>query len=406
MSTQLRLYAKYYRSMDCMTLPDFFEARVTSYEEKERFINDDGVELFFTFVVVLPSLTCIIFLCYVVAIRKHLENVLKKSDHYSSQAALVCVSLTYTLYVVIMDTVAVIVEGIEERMTTFLIFLVILEYMLLFLHTIVLIILSCYFWKYGSEQHNLNADEGKLSHDKVKSWFVILGLIPPLVCLSAHIGIIIEGWASLPNHGKAVMLFYSLSFIYLFVSFKKVYLMLKAFKDLCLNQDNNQQQKNSYEKINSTDQKKPNTGLDFIVIVIEMLTGTPILVGILMYIAYGFTVFPVLQSTDDAITYVYNLGRIAFVFAIFLLTYIAVYRTSGSIVSENVLKFWKHFYEDSNTNSLQNLIESDADEANALSAALVFHLLEWKKNEDDNGRYETLLNNIVGSKKKVNGGKD
>ena len=97
-SLQLRLYAKYYRFHNCMILPDVFEARVTSWEQKDRFFKDDGVYFLFSFVIFLPFAACIIFVCYVIGQHNHLKKLFKKSDHYSSHAALVCVGQTYSLF--------------------------------------------------------------------------------------------------------------------------------------------------------------------------------------------------------------------------------------------------------------------------------------------------------------------
>ena len=387
-SMQLRLYAKYYRSTDFMILPDGFEARVSSFQHNERFIDDNGVLLFFTFFVALPIVGCSILACYVIGMRKHLKNLLEKSDHFSSQAALLCVSQTYTIYVAIMDTLAVSSEGITDYMKGFIGSIVALEYLsfasIIF---IFFLILCC--------EHSNQCD----CLIKVKLWFVIVGLIPPLVCLSSHIGVIIEGWASLPNHGRAVMLFYSVSFIFLFISFKKLYLMLVALKAL-----RKSETEQGYQPMGS----KKSHGLDFCVILVEMVIGI-VFVGVLVYFARGLILFPVLESADDAITYIYAFGSIGFLFVIFLLTYVVIYKTSGGIFSENVVKFWKYFYDHNSTNSSQNsiedpCIESEADKVNALSAALLFHVLEWNNNTIEKKRYDKLLLNILGRKEDGDGG--
>ena len=407
-----------------MILPDGFEARVSSYQERDRFINRNGVKIILTFAIFLPIAVSIFFSCYVWGIRHWLVTFLEKSDYYSTQAALVCVGQTYTLYVAIMDTLAVSTEGIAESMKPIIIILIFIEWILFSLILIIVIILTseccshvpCTKW--------------------LRLWFVIVGLFPPIVCLSSHLGIIIEGWASIANHGTAMMLFYSLSFIYLFVSFKKVYLVVADLNSItcaevkqCVKSHKTSLAEVCHKRtpqeiplLSSTDEglasltraesektNEHNSGLNFRIILFEMLIGIPFLGGVLVYIAIGFTTFPVL-GTDDAITDVYNFGRIAFIFAIFLLTYVVFHQTSSGIVSENVIKFWKYLYEDSAKPTeklvVELHIESDGDQANALSAALLFSLLQWKPGRGEENRCKELLLEIVGKKESSGGDGD
>ena len=266
-------------------------------------------------------------------------------------------------------------------------------------------------------------------------------------------GIIYEG------HGTAMMLFYSVSFLYLFVSFRKMYLVAKVFKEKCpgrlkkarkqcreqpqsasemvtfakghptygaitetricvekeqKNQDlaeaederpgSPTQAEEPKEDPGPLPQEEVMNGLDFCVILFEIVLAMPLLSFFLVSIAVGFTKLPFLQGTDNVITYIYNFGRIAFLFAIFLLTYMAIHQTSNSLVSENVMKFWKYFYDDSDKKNAQKLredldIESDADKANALSAALLFQLLQSPQGGGEEDHYKNLLLEVVGKKK-------
>ena len=55
MLLQLRVYAKYYTNLGNLVFPDGFEARVVSIDRQyEKFIDDIGVKIFFSFVIVLP----------------------------------------------------------------------------------------------------------------------------------------------------------------------------------------------------------------------------------------------------------------------------------------------------------------------------------------------------------------
>ena len=207
-SVQLRLYAKYYRSRNCMILPDDYKARVTSWDERHRFFDDDGVVYFFTFVLLLPIGICVIFVLYVIGVRNNVKKLLKKPDHYSSQAALVCVGQTYTLFVAIMDSFALNTKAIHKGYANNIIWVIcIVEYML-FSFTFAIVILFCcihsccysHSSKFGGCKERCKSVNCCMCVCSVckwlKLWFVIVGLIPPLVCLSSHIGIVIEGWAS------------------------------------------------------------------------------------------------------------------------------------------------------------------------------------------------------------------
>jgi len=128
---QLRIYAQHYRSLNTLTLPDGFEARVTSYQEKERFIYSSGVKISFAYFITLPFIAYTIFIFYVRGIRTHLNSVLSKPDHYSTQAALVCVGQIYTLYVAIMDAMALSQGGIATYMFIIIIIICVAEFVLL-----------------------------------------------------------------------------------------------------------------------------------------------------------------------------------------------------------------------------------------------------------------------------------
>ena len=170
---QLRLYAKYYRSMDYMILPDGFEARVSSYERRDRFINKSGVIIIFTFVISLPVAVLIIFLCYIRGIRHRLKTFLEKPDYHSTQAALVCVSQTYTLFVAIMDTLAVTTEGIAETMKPIIGVIITIEYVLFSLNVVFVIIFAC----------ESKCCPSSPCCELLRSWFVVIGIIPSVVCL-------------------------------------------------------------------------------------------------------------------------------------------------------------------------------------------------------------------------------
>lgn len=406
-----------------MILPDGFEARVSSYEDKERFINSFGVKFFFSYFITLPFLVYVIFILFFRGIRTNLNKMLNKPDNYSTQAALVCVGQVYTIYTAIMDAIALSKGGLAPYMfgiiitvgiIEFISFLFIATYAFIFMITqsyrpfIVVFKYACLplflninkksLWSIFSEAFPWHIERKTIrckiskafpwriawqilksnipnipkafswpSDTEIVSWFVVVALIPPLLCLSSHIGFIIEGWISRENHATAVMLFYGFTFTFMFVSFRKLYMALSG--------------KDSQE-------------LNFRILFFEMTIGAIVFFSAVAYIVKGLVSFPVLNDSDNVIRYFYDLGSIAFIFVFFVITYITLFKTSTSAISEDVLMFWKYLYnKDSEVH-----IDSDVDKANALSAVVLFRLLQWKPNGTEDKRFEELLSEVVGKK--------
>lgn len=379
---QLRLYAKY--PSDDIIFPDVFEGSTVSVDEqRDTFIDVLGAKLFFSFVLVLPIIVYLLFLCFTKGARTRINVFLKKSDHYSSQAAIVCVGQAFTLYFIIMDIIALSTKGLVEYMTV-IIFLLFFVELGLFLFILVFAILFC--CNFGCSTCFLNVFKWicypalhKLESKDVKSWFVVVAFVPLLVCLSSHIGFIIEGWASLATRGTAIMLFHSLCFIYLFLVFQEMYSMLADCK-ICKSKD---------------EQCEP--GLNFRILVFE-LTGGLLLVGIvLLYVVFGFTNFPVLRGIEEVFTRVYDFNHTVALFTIFLFTYILIYKRrqrSDGLISENVIKYWKILHTKSPPK--QEDLRTDADKADALIAVLLFHHIQPQ--QGNVSHYKTLLSQIVAEK--------
>ena len=398
-----------------------------------KFIDNVGVKLFFTFVFSLPIIALSFCWCYIKGTRLHIRKILNKPGHHSSLAALVCVGQTFTLYVAIMNTVALSKDGIVDYMQGFIIFITTVEYIAFALITVLVFILSCNQCLKRNELliYSFNCVCWpifcglKLNTNEVKSWFVAVGFIPPLICLSSHIGFVIEAWMSFENHGIALMLFYPLAFIALYVIFQNIYLVAVDYKGIYTIKNtvsrhpmSKQGYKNvelQYEYILHQDEEeiqedeKQKSGLNFCILFWEMLIGIPLLGGVLVYIAFGFCYLPVLRSTEYVVTHIYNFGHITIIFVVFLFTYnLMIFQrkeTLSGLVSKDTIKFWK-FLESGRKKPVQNPtpehiqesirdlnIESNTDKANALNAVLLFRLTQLEQGDIDHCEY--LLSEIV-----------
>lgn len=317
---QLKIYAKYYHSLDHMILPDGFVARVVSYEEQEkRFDTNRGTVITFTFILTFPIIALVFVAIIVGGLHSNISTILKKADHLPAQAALVCVGQSYTLYVAIMDVKAVTKDEMSQILFSILSFFVTVEFGLFFVINALIFILCS---QYCTEKLFSPYKE------EVQRWFVLVGLIPALVCLSSHIGFVIEGWISSNSRGSAVMLLYSCLFVALFIVFQNLYSCLLSLYS-CLT-DGQQNEQTSVEPNNPTVQEttpllqadnQQEEYLNFRTLAVELFIGIPFLVGVLVYIGYGVFHVPIIRGTEDVVDHVYQLGTTAAIFVVFLFTY-------------------------------------------------------------------------------------
>lgn len=278
--------------MDHIILPDGFVARVVSYEEQqERFDTNSGTVIAFTFILTFPIIALIFAVIIVGGLYSNISTILEKADHLPTQAALVCVGQSYTLYVAVMDVIAVTKGEISPFLFCILTLLVVVEFGLLF----VTIALTCILCSQYCTKKLFCAHE-----KEVQRWFVLVGLIPALVCLSSHIGFVIEGWISSDSRGSAVMLLYSCLFVVQFIVFQNLY--------SCLT---------SEEQNNSQDEQY----LNFRTLAVELFIGIPCLVIVLAYVGYGVFHVPIIRGTEDVVDHVYQLATTAAIFVVFLFTY-------------------------------------------------------------------------------------
>ena len=234
---QLQIFAKYYRSLDHITLPAGFIARVVSYEEQDKiFDTNSGTLVAFSFSLTFPIITFTFLVIYIGGLFSYVikSTILEKDDHHPTQAALVCVGQSYTLYVATMDVITATKSEITPYLRGFIISLAAVEFGLFFV-IIVLIFILCdhqHFkkWEKFLQYMYFPLFCTRVTKMDVRQWFVVVGLIPALVCLSSHIGFIIEGWISSNSRGTAVMLLYSCLFVALFIVFQSMYSVLTEIK--------------------------------------------------------------------------------------------------------------------------------------------------------------------------------
>ena len=452
---QLRIYAKYSES-DSKILPDGFEARVVAAEKRYQiFVDGKGVKLFFSLIFAFPCITLLLSYFYAKGARLYTRDILSNPQYHSRLAALFTMGQMFTLFVAIMDALSISFPGCEcianGYMKNMILALCIMEFTVFAFTCVVFVTLGCVFCcKKRNDDENVAqvfrmfyklvfcTSSINISPNEAKLWFVTLGLIPPLLTLSSHIGFIIAGWISSHNQGLPIFLLYMFVGIFFFFSFQQTYSFFSDWKELYAvkKKRNNTRQKNEgidevdYEKGIRT--KKEKKGLDFRILLGEIVSGILVL-GIVVYLGSTFTQLPILQVTDDIVTYTYQLGQYALVFAVFFLTYKSTQKQDSSgIVPKGSLKFWRRLYkktQDANVDSegeikvnanvedsdmareyecqikvnenpggtkvsvVDKHVISDADKTDALAAVLIFKLM--KLNDNDPECCKELLKQIV-----------
>ena len=450
---QLRIYAKYSES-DSKILPDGFEARVVAAEKRyQTFVDGKGVKLFFSLIFAFPCITLLLCYFYAKGARLYMRDILSNPRCHSRLAALFAMGQMFTLFVAIMDALSLSFPGCEcianGYMRKMILAHCIMEFIVFAFTCVVFVTLGCFFCcKKRNDDENVAqvfqmfyklifcTSSINISPNEAKLWFLTLGLIPPLLSLSSHIGFIIAGWISSYNQGLPIFLLYMFVGIFFFFSFQQTYSYFSDLKELyAVKKARNDTQRNKgidevdYEK--GIRAKKENKGLDFRILLGEIVSGIFVL-GIVVYLGSTFTQLPILQVTDDVVTYAYQLGQYALVFAVFFLTYKSTQKQDSSgIVPKGSLKFWRRLYketQDANVDSegeikvnanvedsdmarenecqikvnetpggtkvsvVDKNVISDADKTDALAAVLIFKLM--KLNNTDPECCKALLKQI------------
>ena len=402
-------------------------------------INNHGVKYFFAMSLAFPIFGLLLSLIFIKGARLEIRQYMNDPENFSTIAALFWIGQTFTIFVIVLDCLA-----IGEEMTTHTAMerLAYYQYVIL----IVNLTIECFFWLLAivvvlmlsithciTDPDNSTTEYAKfkircikelflvfccpifckreIDHKEARLWLFLMGYIPPLWSALSHLGYVIGGWISYEDRSIAVVILYSFSFVFLYSSLQYTYQYIFDIReyiyDVCVKK--NPPRPNSYE--HEQDQRTMfhnERGFNYVVLILMVIPWL-LLNGIIVIVGCIVVHLPVIESVDDILTHIYSLGQYAFLFAVFLLTYNLLYLTGergtsgGGLVNNKVLKFWKYLYKDTppNNNTPENIrkelpnMYSNKDRADSLMAALVYQLTKLDENDD---RYKYLLQKIMEEK--------
>jgi hypothetical protein len=406
-------------------------------------INNHGVKYFFAMSLAFPIFGLLLSLIYIKGARLQIRKCMNDPENFPTIAALFWVGQTFTIFVIVLDCLAI---GEEMTAHTAMERLAYYQYVIL----IVNLTIECFFWLFAivvvlilSITHcitNFKLTDfkkkcikqlflivccpifciRKIDHKEATLWFFLLGFIPPLWSALSHLCYVIGGWISYEDRSIAVVILYSFSFVFLYSSLQYTY---QCILDIREYMHHNKKTINikphlrdraktlSYDcELGERIKLHKDTGFNYVVLILVVIPWL-LLNGIIVIVGCIVVNLPVIESIDDILTHIYSLGQYAFIFAVFLLTYNLLYLTGergtsgGGLVNNKVLKFWKYLYKDtpSNNDTPENIRQdlpnmySNKDRADSLMAALIYRLI--KCDDGNKRRYDDFFVKNYGGRK-------
>ena len=386
---QLNIYARYPGKTDLKLEPGFEASVVAAEEIKNEYNTSAGVEIFASLAIIMPIFVLILIWLYVYGARAHVRRHINNADNYPTIAALYWIGQTFTVFVIIMDILAIYPSvfnntkphNLALQSYQFTIIIAIMCFELCFL------ILS-FFLTLISVSSHLNILCKKIvkwvfkhvcygiffykavKRREARLWLCCSGFIPPVISLSSHIGFIIGGWISYGERSTAIVLYYLFIFIFLYWSLPYVYIFFVRkrtyasvtkthkinnnpvrvlFQYRPLNEDEDPevqilpQPENPDTEWSIHDTNIKREGFNAIALFV-MLPIVIILDGLIAYVGVGILYLPLLESIDELFIRIYVIGEYVLAIGVFLISYRlfsgkAGWGNNGS-VSDDSLKFW------------------------------------------------------------------
>ena len=322
---------------------------------------------------------------------------MNEPNNYSTLAAMYWIGQTFTLFVIVMDGLAINEEydhhqkdhtnsstydvnrGIEYYQYYIVVTVCIVECVSItasFVHVVFLCINQIHYESSNScKSCLLHCFDVlcspvfcciKIKPREARLWLFLSGFIPPIIALSSHAGYIIGGWISYENRSIAIIIFFLFVFIYLFWSLQYAYLfsvaLLHRIKQFCFERSVCRGGGGGYARLGSfiddesdhesesskhgSDGKK--FGFDFTALLL-MLPVVFVLDGIIVYVGFGAAQLPSLDFIDDVLNY-YIFGHYIFIFVLFIFTYnllSLINKEHHHMVTDRTFKFWRFLHRDS-----------------------------------------------------------
>ena len=207
--------------------------------QKENLANvyhDDNSNMFFSFIIVLPTLAVTSFFIIIFSIRNSMAKAMKKHKQHKTFAAVIGMGLNIAAYVTALDIWGlfwftnkdhggseIYFSTEDTKYDTFKAILI--------LHVVVEVLIYCLgeIWFF-----TLTIGQCCKVPDQVflKLWWThLLLFIPPIWCLASHFGFIVIAWSSFVRRGKAITLVYIIGAAAMFIVMRQTYKLIDKKKD-------------------------------------------------------------------------------------------------------------------------------------------------------------------------------
>ena len=374
----------------------------------------------------VPLLLWPYLIVYVKGTRVQIRKYLRDPKHHAPLAALVSTSWIFTFYVVIMDFVAIGFAYSANEPTKhtsshdfvpfgFIILSSIVDLSVLVIAVMLLLALLLLqrFESTDSERccrtecwfnwflvgifccRKFKDIQSKDDHKNEQTVWLLTGVfVAPFIAFGTHLPYIIVAWVQYPDHAAAISIMYLLSFLYLFITLRFLYLSLPDKTNCCkCCEETVEIGTPETEKADQEDLEK-----NFQVWKVWAITFLGILVcGFEVWFLAGLLTLPIVEVIDDAPTYIFAFFRTIFILFTGLITYkLLTYkkRSDNTTFLETVVKACKYMYDGGPIPS----VETDVRKAALLLSVLMkehkYHNQQYTEN-DVHSRADNLWKKAV-----------
>ena len=307
----------------------------------------------------MPVISLLIFLIYIHGAHIYIRHKVKDPKQFPTIAALYWIGQTFSVFVIIMDILALKASHQHNSFFAALFSIIIPIEILSLLLSLVIVLIST-FGRCSGVVNCLSKIYNRgilISQKETNIWSCISGFISPLICVSSHIGFVIGGWISFGERSISILLFYLFVFLILYWCLRQSYRVSVFLIDSCKGKDKiyasthantdlerqggcevhaNYEAKHvikagkqtletnilntshsTSEQLQVREEKLFND-FNLTALIIMIIAGT--LLDVMLFY-FGFGMLSLLTFFDDAVINVYTLVQYLFYFAVFLLTY-------------------------------------------------------------------------------------
>ena len=341
-----------------------YRASVTAVKDHLA-VNLYGERVFISLPIVMPVITLIALLIYIHGAHIYIRNKVKDPKQFPTIAALYWIGQTFSVYVIIMDILALKASHPHNRIFSTLLYFIIPIEILSLLLSLVIVLISTFSGVVNCQSKIYNRGI-LISQKETKIWSCISGFISPLICVSSHIGFVIGGWISFGERSISILLFYLFVFLILYWCLRQSYRVSVFLVDKYqkrkygIQASKHAKEPEVYENSEETnltslprnrlrsdseaqrvEEEKLFNDFNQTALIIMIIAG--ILLDIMLFY-FGFGMLSLLKFFDDAVINVYTLVQYVVYFAVFLLTYGQFTNAPNSRpnISTKTLQLWRY----------------------------------------------------------------